>query len=357
MPFYAVIMAGGVGKRFWPQSRKQHPKQLLKIANDYSMLRLTVERLKHLTDISKILIITNTEQENGIRAEIPELPIDNIIIEPAGKNTAPAIGLAAIHVAHRNPDAVMGIFPADHLVGDTESFVNYVNDGISAANETGGLITFGVVPTKPATGYGYIQFSDANHRVGNSYPVRTFAEKPNLETARAFLKSGDFLWNSGMFCWKAEAILSATELFIPELYDSLKNIREAIGNNVYESVLTIEWATLRSESVDYGIMEKAENVWVVKVDFPWNDVGSWDAVYDISTQRDEDGNVIQGDALLRDSSNNLVYAGGRTVAMVGIDGLIVIDTPDALLIVRRDHSEEVKYIVDDLEKKNRKDLL
>lgn len=358
MPFYAVIMAGGVGKRFWPQSRKQHPKQLLKIANDYSMLRLTVERLKHLTDISRILIVTNTEQENGIRSEIPELPIDNIIIEPAGKNTAPAIGLAAIHVAHRNSEAIMGIFPADHLVGDTESFVNYVNDGISVANETGGLVTFGVVPTKPATGYGYIQFSDANHRVENLYPVRTFAEKPNLETARAFLKSGDFLWNSGMFCWKAKAILSATELFIPELYDSLKNISEAIGNNVYESVLTIEWATLRSESVDYGIMEKAENVWVVKVDFPWNDVGSWDAVYDISTKRDEDGNVTQGDTLLRDSNNNLVYADNkRTIAMVGIDGLIVIDTPDALLIVRRDHSEDVKHIVDDLEKQNRRELL
>lgn len=357
MPFYAVIMAGGVGKRFWPQSRRQHPKQLLKIANDYSMLRLTVERLKYLTDISRILVVTNSEQESGIRHEIPELPGDNIIIEPAGKNTAPAIGLAAIHVAHRNPEAVMGIFPADHLVGDTESFVNYVNDAINAAHETGGLITFGVVPTKPATGYGYIQFSDANHQVGNSFPVKTFAEKPNLETARAFLKSGDFLWNSGMFCWKATAILEATEKFIPELFDSLKNIREAIGNNAYESVLTIEWATLRSESVDYGIMEKADNVWVVKVDFPWNDVGSWDAVYEISNNRDDDGNVTQGETILHDSSNNLVYAGKRTVAMVGIDGLIVIDTPDAILIVRRDHSEDVKYIVDDLERQNRRDLL
>ena len=356
MSFYAIIMAGGVGKRFWPRSRKKHPKQLLHIANDSSMLRLTVERLKYITDISRIMIVTNSEQEEGIRDEIPELPADNIIIEPAGKNTAPAIGLAAVHVNHRDSDAVMGIFPADHLVGDTESFVQYVNDGIAAAVEIDGLITFGVVPTRPATGYGYIQFSDDNHQVASAFPVKTFAEKPNLETARAFLKSGDFLWNSGMFVWKATAILDAIEKHIPELHDSLKNIRDAIGNNVYESVLTIEWATIRSESIDYGVMEKADNVWVVKVDFPWNDVGSWDAVYEIS-KKDDDGNVIQGEVLLHDSSNNLVYSEKRTISLVGIDGLIVIDTPDALMIVRRDHSEDVKYLVDELERQNRKELL
>ncbi|MCF7797211.1 MAG: NTP transferase domain-containing protein [Lentisphaeria bacterium] len=356
MSFYAVIMAGGVGKRFWPQSRKKHPKQLLNITGDQSMLRLTVERLKHLTDIGRILIVTNSDQESGIREEIPELPKENIIIEPAGKNTAPAIGLAAIHVHSRDKDAVMGVFPADHLVGQTDKFVNYLNEGIAVAQETQGLITFGVVPTRPATGYGYIQFSDANHQVKSAFPVKTFAEKPNPETARAFLKSGDFLWNSGMFVWTTQAILAAIEKYIPELYDSLENIREAMGNNAFESVLTIEWATLRSESVDYGIMEKADNVWVVKVDYPWNDVGSWDAVYEIS-QKDENGNVVQGDVLMRDSSNNLVLAGKRAVSLVGIDGLIVIDTPDALMIVRRGDSEDVKHVVDELEHQNREELL
>ncbi|MCF7800993.1 MAG: NTP transferase domain-containing protein [Candidatus Marinimicrobia bacterium] len=356
MSFYAVIMAGGVGKRFWPQSRKKHPKQLLNITDEQSMLRLTVERLKHLTDIGRILIVTNSEQEEGIREEIPELPEENIIIEPAGKNTAPAIGLAAVYVHNRDKNAVMGVFPADHLVGDTEKFVNYLHEGIAVAQETYGLITFGVVPTRPATGYGYIQFSDANHQVKSAFPVKTFAEKPNPETARAFLKSGDFLWNSGMFVWTTPAILDAIEKYIPELYDSLKNIREAMGNKAFESVLTIEWATLRSESVDYGIMEKADNVWVVKVDYPWNDVGSWDAVYEIS-RKDDNGNVVQGDVLMRDSSNNLVLTGNRAVSLVGIDGLIVIDTPDALMIVRRGDSEDVKHVVDELDRQNREELL
>lgn len=356
MSFFAVIMAGGVGKRFWPQSRRSNPKQLLSIAGDESMLRMTVNRLKQLTEVDHILIITNSDQEEGIRNEIPELPIENILIEPAGKNTAPAIGLAAIIIKHRDPKAVMGVFPADHHIQDVQAFIHYLKQGIQIAQTEKGLVTFGVVPTRPATGYGYIQSRTHINSEEAVFAVKAFAEKPDKKTAQSFLKSGDFLWNSGMFVWKADVILDSFQEFLPEIWDSLENIRGAIGQPVWDSVLTVEWATLRSISIDYGIMEKAQNVFVIKVDYDWNDVGSWDAVYEMS-EKDTEGNVSKGNVLYHDSMDNLIYANGKTVAMVGVDNLVVIDTDDALLIIPRGQTERVKELVDNFEKEKRDSLL
>jgi mannose-1-phosphate guanylyltransferase len=356
MSFFAVIMAGGVGKRFWPQSRRTTPKQLLSIAGDESMLRMTVERLKQVTETDHILIITNSDQEAGIRSEIPELPYDNILIEPDGKNTAPCIGLAAIIIQERDETAVMGVFPADHYIQDTVAFAKYLKQGIQTARSMRGLVTFGVIPTRPATGYGYIQFHDRTDPDEQIFAVKAFAEKPDLETAQLFLKSGDFLWNSGMFVWQVDVILKSFQEFLPEIWDSLDNIKGAIGKPVWDSVLTVEWATLRSISIDYGVMEKARNVFVVKVDFAWNDVGSWDAVHEMRT-KDKAGNVTQGDVIYHSARNNLVYAEGKTVAMVGVDDLVVIDTPDALLIIPRGETERVKQLVDDFEKEKRDTLL
>jgi len=356
MSFYAVIMAGGVGKRFWPQSRRATPKQLLSIAGDESMLRMTVDRLKQVTGADHILIITNSDQETGIRAEIPELPAENILIEPEGKNTAPAIGLAAILVQNRDPDAVIGVFPADHYIEDEANFTRYLKQGISTAQNMNGLVTFGIIPTRPATGYGYIQYHERPNPDEPVFAVKAFAEKPDAATAKLFLESGDFLWNSGMFVWRVDVILQSFREFLPEIWDSLKNIKEAIGEPVWDSVLTVEWATLRSISIDYGVMEKARNVFVVKVDYVWNDVGSWDAVHEMQA-KDENGNVSKGDVLFHNSNNNLVLASGKTVAMVGIDDLVVIDTKDALLIIPRGDTERVKELVDSFEKDKRDSLL
>ncbi len=356
MSFYAVIMAGGVGKRFWPQSRKKTPKQLLSIAGEESMLRMTVDRLKQLTETDHILIITNSEQEQGIRQEIPELPENNILIEPEGKNTGPAIGLAAIIIQNRDPDAVMGVFPADHFIDDVKVFSNYMRQGIKIARAMQGLVTFGVIPTRPATGYGYIQYHERTSPDEPIFEVKAFAEKPDYSTAQLFLDSGDFLWNSGMFVWHVDAILNSFKEFLPEIWDSLENIKRAIGQPVWDSVLTVEWATLRSISIDYGVMEKAKNVFVVKVDFVWNDVGSWDAVHEMQ-EKDESGNVSKGDVLYHDSKNNLVFSEGKTVALVGVENLVVIDTEDALLIIPRGETERVKELVDDFEKEKRDSLL
>ncbi len=356
MSFYAVIMAGGVGKRFWPQSRRATPKQLLNIAGDESMLRMTVDRLKQVTAADHILIITNSDQETGIRTEIPELPEENILIEPEGKNTAPAIGLAAILVQHRDPDAVMGVFPADHYIEDGKKFTSYIKQGIGVAESMSGLVTFGIIPTRPATGYGYIQYHERTNPDEPVFAVKAFAEKPDEVTAKLFLKSGDFLWNSGMFVWRVDVILQSFQEFLPEIWDSLKNIQGAIGKPVWDAVLTVEWATLRSISIDYGVMEKARNVFVVKVDYRWNDVGSWDAVHEMQA-KDEKGNVSKGDVLYHKSANNLVYADGKTVAMVGVNDLVVIDTKDALLIIPRGDTEQVKELVDSFEKEKRDSLL
>jgi len=356
MSFFAVIMAGGVGKRFWPKSRRATPKQLLNIAGENSMLRMTVDRLKTLAPADHILIITNTDQEAGIRQEIPELPTDNILIEPEGKNTAPCIGLAAVIVQNRDPDAVMGVFPADHHIDDATAFANYLDWGIKIARENQGLVTFGVIPARPATGYGYIQYHQRIREDVPAYKVKAFAEKPDLKTAKLFLKSGDFLWNSGMFVWHIDVIIQSFQEYLPEIWDSLKNIREAIGQPAWDAVLTVEWATLRSISIDYGVMEKADNVFVLKVDFPWNDVGSWDAVHEMSAG-DAQENVSQGDIIYEHCHNNLVISGKRTVALVGISNLVVIDTDDALLIIPRGETERVKELVDNFEKDKRDTLL
>lgn len=356
MAFYAVIMAGGVGKRFWPRSRRSRPKQLLSIAGEESMLRVTVDRLKLVTDAEHILIITNSDQERGINSEIPELPAENIIVEPKGKNTAPAVGLASIIIQERDPEAVMGVFPADHFIQDTDSFVESINQSIKVAGDMNGLVTFGVTPTRPATGYGYIQFHARTNPEEPIFAVKAFAEKPDLHTARLFLKSGDFLWNSGMFVWRVEVILEAFQEFLPEIWDSLENIKRAIGLPVWDSVLTVEWATLRSISVDYGVMEKATNVFVVKVEFDWNDVGSWDAVYEMS-KKDSKGNVLGGEVIYQKSKNNLVLSEGRAIALLGIDNMVVIDTEDALLILPRGQTEKVKDLVDYFKKQKRKSIL
>ncbi len=354
---YCVIIAGGVGKRFWPRSRKNSPKQLLNIVSDETMIKMTFNRLSKLTDKDKIYVVANKQLRNATLEALPDLKEENYIEEPSGKNTGPCIGLAAIIIANKNPEAVMGVFPADHMIEESEKFMSSVETGAIVAETHRALVTFGITPTSPSTGYGYIQY-DKNKPLpkGEVYKVKAFAEKPNYSTAKRFVESGDFLWNSGMFIWKATSILEAMKNYIPNMYVSLENIKVSIGTPQYTSVLKKEWATIQSISIDYGVMEKANNVYVVKSDFEWNDVGSWDAVYNLK-EKDSSGNVQNGNVLTIDSSNCLIHSEKRLIATIGIENLIIVETNDAILITKKGESEKVKDMFDLIKRSNSENLL
>jgi mannose-1-phosphate guanylyltransferase len=346
---YAVIMAGGVGKRFWPRSRRETPKQLLDIVSDKSMLKLTYERLQSVADKKKIFIVAGQDFYGPILNELDGFPEKNMILEPTGKSTAPCIGLAATVINAKDPDAVMGVFPADHIIHAVDAFSQAVTSGVKYARDHVSLVTFGVPPIRPATGYGYIQFEKKSVSAdGMVHRVKTFAEKPNLNTAKRFLESGEFLWNSGMFIWKAANILNAIKLFLPELYESLKNIDKAIGTSAYEQVLNREWALIQSNSIDYGVMEKARNVHVVRGQFDWSDVGSWEAVYELKDKNSE-GNVLLGKVRTIDTSGSYIFSDRNMIATVGIRDMIIIQSGNSILIVNRNDSERVKEIVELLE--------
>ena len=359
---YAVIMAGGVGSRFWPRSREKSPKQLLEIMNKDTMLQSTVKRVSELIEPRNILVVTNKVQKPSVIKQLPHIPAANIITEPFGRNTTACIGLASLFVRQNNPEAVMVVLPADHIMQDEEEFRRVLSLAIWVAYESGKLITVGIHPTRPETGYGYIQIIDEEEDKDNPYlkrgvhRVKTFAEKPNLSMAQQFLESGDFLWNSGMFIWKADAILREIENLLPEMYQELSKIDAAIGTGKYDHVLETAYRIMRSVSIDYGVMEKAKNVYVIKGGFGWSDVGSWDEVYRVSG-KDDKGNSVTGKTFLYDTKNTLVYAGDKFVATIGVENLIVISTDDAVLVCKRDSSQDVKEVVDYLRRKQMNDLL
>jgi len=354
---YCLIMAGGIGKRFWPRSRKNYPKQLLNIVSEESMLRLTYNRLLKITDREKIYIVAGEGLKNVTLKELQDFPPENYIVEPSGKNTAPCIALAAAIITKKDPEAVMGVFPADHLIENFESFKETVETGEKVATTHSGLVTFGITPTRPATGYGYIQYDRKLPLLENrAFKVKTFAEKPNLDTARRFLATGEFLWNSGMFIWMAKDILTSINIHLPDLYDSINNIKNAVGRENYQKVLREEWATILGSSIDYGVMEKANNVYVVKSDFIWSDVGSWDAVYELG-KKDPENNVLSGNVIKMDTKNCLISANKRLVSTIGIEDLIIVETKDAVLIARRGESEKIKDMVDSLKRNDMNEYL
>lgn len=352
---YAVIMAGGRGTRFWPYSRQNRPKQLLKIIGQETMLQMTVDRLKKLRSIEDIFIITGPELAPIITKEIEGVRKNNIIVEPSGKNTAPCIGLAALKMSEMNQDAVMGVFPADHLIVGFRPFQKAISHAKRLALKNQSLVTIGIKPTYPSTGYGYIQF-DPKKPVNqiNGYKVKTFAEKPHLSLARRFLRSGDFLWNGGMFVWQVSAFLNQLNDHMPELSEFLGQIREAQGSK--KGSFSHIWEKISPESIDYGLMEKADNIYVIEAEFEWSDVGSWESVYELSSKA-KDGNVIRGDGAVIGGKNNLLESNGRFTALIGVDELVVINTEDATLVVPRGRVEEVKTLVEFLKKGEREELL
>ncbi len=355
MNTYAVIMAGGIGSRFWPNSREKSPKQLLKIFGENTMIQETVHRLNGLIENQNIFVITNQIQKPLIQKQVPAIPKGNIIDEPFGKNTAACIGLSSVLIEAKNKDAVIVTLPADHLIRDVKNFQATLKKAIEFAGKSDSLVTIGIKPTKPETGYGYIQIEEKTIS-DDINKVVTFAEKPNLSTAKRFVKSGDFLWNSGIFIWKSESILSEIKSYMPDLHDGLEELKPSIGKPYFKSVLTEVYGKLKSISIDYGVMEKSQNVYLTKSDFDWSDVGSWQTVYELS-HKDDEGNAVEGDVYIMKTYNSYIKGNKKFIATVGVSDLIVIDTDDALLICDRKKSQDVKNVVDSLKLNNRKKLL
>lgn len=346
MKVYAVIMAGGVGSRFWPRSKEKMPKQLLKIFGERTMIQDTVDRLKGIVNTNDIYIITNKIQKPEIINQLPELNPSNIIEEPFGRNTAACIGLASLVIANKDPEAVMVTLPADHIIKDRDIFHSTILNACKFAYEQKGLVTIGIQPSRPETGYGYIQI-DEKPVTDNIHKVFTFAEKPNYATAVRFLESGDFFWNSGMFIWRADVILEEIRMLMPELNDALEIIKRDLNTDAFDKTVLNEYGKLRSISIDYGIMEKSHRVFLTKGKFSWSDVGSWEEVYQLS-EKNNDGNALTGNVYSEMTIDSYVYSPNKFTAVLGVDNLIVINTDDALLICRRDQSQEVKKVVDHL---------
>lgn len=361
LPVYAVIMAGGVGSRFWPQSREKNPKQLLEIVGEGTMIQNTVRRLHGYVEEKNIFIVTNRLQKNAIIKQLPTLPVENIIVEPVGRNTAPCIGLAGLFIHRLDPKGIMVVLPADHIIGDVKEFIRVLRVSSEVAHITSGLVTIGIQPTRPETGYGYIQVKDKSKEsqpvnIDGVFEVKTFAEKPNLATAQKFLESGDFYWNSGMFIWRVDVILNEIQRSLPELHSQLMDLQPSIGTTLFDQNLETTYGLIRGISIDYGVMEKAGRVYAVKGDFGWNDLGSWDEVSRISP-KDEDGNFTHGSVIVVNSKNTYVHTTEKIVAAVGVEDLIIINTPDALLICKKGESQNVKEVVDYLRRKQMTEYL
>ena len=352
----ALIMAGGRGERFWPKSRKSLPKQFLSLTDDgKTMIQLTVERILPLVKMEDIYISTNRDYKELVRQQLPEIPEENILCEPVGRNTAPCIGLGAVHMRKKYEDAVMYVLPSDHLIKYTSIFLSTLTDAGEVAEQGENLVTLGITPDCPETGYGYIKFLP-EQMLGRAFEVDRFVEKPDLETAKEYVASEQYLWNSGMFIWKVSTILKNLETYLPETYQGLNRIADAIGTEEEELVLEKEFSAFQSESIDYGIMEKAKNIYILSGSFGWDDVGSWLAVGRIK-KSNEFGNVINGNAVTVDTKNCIIQGGKKLIATVGIEDIIVVDTEDALLICEKDSAGNIKKVLENLKICNRTEYL
>ncbi|MCK6622919.1 MAG: mannose-1-phosphate guanylyltransferase [Calditrichaceae bacterium] len=353
MKIYGILMAGGMGTRFWPRSREKSPKQVLNVFGDGTLIQAAYQRLANFIEDSQILVVTNYDQKEVIQKQLPQLSAENFILEPFGKNTAPCIGLAAIQVAYQDPDNIMIVVPADHVISNVAEFQTVMKLAVDFVSRQDSLVTLGITPDEPATGYGYIQAGEevlkADHH--SVLQVRTFAEKPNLETAKRFLKSGDFYWNSGMFIWRASTILREIGEKLPEIYEGLMELSRSIGKRDYQGKLEDVYRRIKGISIDFGVMQEAQNVYVIPADLGWNDVGSWETVYDISP-KDKNLNAGEYAELISiESRKCYVYSPEKAVALVGVENLIIVDTGDALLVCKKSSAQDVKEVVDHLKKK------
>jgi mannose-1-phosphate guanylyltransferase len=345
-PIYALILAGGSGQRFWPLSRRNRPKQLLRLVSERTLLEETVARLEGFVPTERILILTNIEQEKGVRDSLEGFPKQNIIAEPAKRDTAAAVALGAGWVAARDHSATMLALPADHVIADRAAFQETMKTAAAAAEETGALVTIGIKPTWACPGFGYIEQGEpVRLRSGGKIAVHRvvrFREKPNVDLAESFLRKGNFRWNAGMFVWSVPTVLSEFNRHAPELADFISQVRSPKD---LDKILHERFAKLPRISFDYAIMEKTEHVLVVEAGFDWDDVGSWQAVAHYF-KKDEHGNAANGALTALDSSDNIIFNDGETtIALLGVHNLIVVRTGDAILICHRHQAEKIKNLV------------
>lgn len=351
-----LIMAGGCGERFWPRSRKKMPKQFLSLTNDgRTMIQLTVERILPLVALEDVYIATNKEYMELVREQLPEIPKENILCEPVGRNTAPCIGLGAVHINKKYEDAIMMVLPSDHLIKHTGLFVNTLNVACEVAEQGEKIITLGIIPEYPETGYGYIKYVPKKS-LGQAYQVEKFVEKPNLEKAKEYLETEEYFWNSGMFIWKVSTILGRMRNLMPETYAGLQIIKDAIGTEKECFVLEREFSRFESISVDYGILEKASDIYTIPGSFGWDDVGSWLAVSRIK-KTNQDGNVVSGNVTAVHTTDCIIEGTDKLIATVGLKDLIVVDTQDAMLICNKNNANDIKLVLESLKRSNQEKYL
>src|SRR5882724_6523571 len=365
IPVHAVILAGGRGTRFWPRSRTRTPKQLLNIVGKGTMLEQTVARLRPLVPAARIWTVTNAEQESAGRKQLAKASRARVLVEPVGRNTAAAIALAAFHIQHfAKGDALMAVLPADHYIAQTSKYQKIVAAALHAAREAGRMVVLGIPPTRPETGFGYIESRWA--AIGSNeipvHAVRRFAEKPALETAKEYLASGNYQWNAGMFFWRVSTILDELQEHLPATFATLEILASQIGTQKYAAQIRKVYSKLENISVDYAVLERATRdvavpkVFVIPAEVGWSDIGSWAAVYELLAKSPGE-NIFSGKGHALDASGNLVSSPGKFVAAIGVNDLVVVETGDALLICPRDRAQDVGTLVQWLEEQKLKNLL
>ncbi|MGD0733377.1 MAG: mannose-1-phosphate guanylyltransferase [Terracidiphilus sp.] len=366
--FRPVILAGGSGTRFWPRSRRAHAKQVLALDGERSMIQQTVDRLRPLATLEQTWVITNEHQAREIADQLKGVPAGQIVQEPVARNTAPACGLSAFLIERQNPDAVLGVFPSDHVIADEPRFMKALQKGIAVAAAGDNMVVLGIEPTRAETGYGYIETGDLTGD-DSALHVRRFIEKPNQNKAEEFVAAGNYFWNSGMFLWSARTLANAVREHLPETAPLLEGIAAAYGRPEFEEVFHALYPKCENISVDYAVLEprsaKGEhlsNLYCLPAEFSWNDLGSWASLYEYQLETrlrgDGEGNVSETEGHLAiDATNNYIFSPKKFVALVGVENLVIVDTEDALLIVQRDHSQDVGKIVKELGLTGRTDLI
>jgi mannose-1-phosphate guanylyltransferase len=343
--YYAFIMAGGSGTRLWPLSRQAHPKQTLRLVGERSLFQQAVDRLAPLFPYERILVGTRREYIGLLQQQVPELSAANYILEPEGRGTAPAIGLAAVHLHQRDPEAVMAVLTADHYIRDTARFL-LILSAADAVAQNGALVTLGILPSTPSAGYGYIKQGQSLDCVEgfSVYQVDKFIEKPDQATADSMFASSEYAWNSGMFIWKVSVILDEFKRQMPEFYEQLTQLETTIGTPDYETTLQRIWPLAPVQTIDYGIMEGARFTAVIPVEFGWTDVGSWASLSEL-LPANQQGNIFTGPHMALDTQDTLVFSSKRLVATIGIKGMVIVDTEDALLVCPKEREQEVRRVV------------